>query len=281
MAAVATNVVHNIGNALNSMNVSVDLAKTRLQGSKLPGLGKALQLIHEHQADLGGFFSKNPRGEQVIEYLHRLSSSLGDEQSSIREELDRLASGLEHVKRIVMVQQGYARVSGVREAIQVPELLKDAVGLNRAGGTQTDVEVVYDLKSLPPVSVDKHDVMQVLVNLVSNAQDAMRESTGRKVLKLCSGPHPTRPTRFFIQVQDTGVGVPAENLVRIFSHGFTTKADGHGFGLHSAALAATNMGGRLYAASEGVDRGATFTLELPMNADDHDASAGDDLEGVA
>jgi two-component system NtrC family sensor kinase len=62
------------------------------------------------------------------------------------------------------------------------------------------------------------------------------------------------------------VGIAPENLTRIFSHGFTTRTDGHGFGLHSAALAAQQMGGRLTAQSDGPGRGATFTLELPVAA---------------
>ena len=58
--------------------------------------------------------------------------------------------------------------------------------------------------------------------------------------------------------------IPAASLGRIFTLGFTTRKDGHGFGLHSAALAAAEMGGSLVAESDGLGQGATFTLELPM-----------------
>lgn len=68
-----------------------------------------------------------------------------------------------------------------------------------------------------------------------------------------------------ITVSDNGVGIAVENLTRIFAHGFTTKKNGHGFGLHSSALAAKELGGSLRASSEGPDRGATFILELPLN----------------
>jgi signal transduction histidine kinase len=71
------------------------------------------------------------------------------------------------------------------------------------------------------------------------------------------------PSRVRISVSDNGVGIPAENLTRIFSHGFTTKQDGHGFGLHSGALAAKELGGSLSVQSDGPGHGATFTLELP------------------
>jgi signal transduction histidine kinase len=67
-----------------------------------------------------------------------------------------------------------------------------------------------------------------------------------------------------IEVIDTGVGIPPENLERIFSHGFTTRKEGHGFGLHSCALAAKDLGGSLHAESAGPGQGATFTLTLPV-----------------
>jgi signal transduction histidine kinase len=71
--------------------------------------------------------------------------------------------------------------------------------------------------------------------------------------------------RIKIAISDNGVGIPAENLLRIFNHGFTTRKDGHGFGLHSGALAARELGGSLSVRSGGLGEGATFTLELPVN----------------
>jgi signal transduction histidine kinase len=67
-----------------------------------------------------------------------------------------------------------------------------------------------------------------------------------------------------IIVRDNGVGILPENLTRIFGHGFTTKKDGHGFGLHSGALAAKQMNGALSVQSAGPGKGAAFTLELPI-----------------
>ena len=63
---------------------------------------------------------------------------------------------------------------------------------------------------------------------------------------------------------DNGIGIPADNLTRIFGHGFTTRKEGHGFGLHSGALAAKELGGALTVESDGPGKGATFTLEFPI-----------------
>ncbi len=118
---------------------------------------------------------------------------------------------------------------------------------------------------VPQVTVDKHKALQILVNLLRNAKHAMDEfETSEKRLTLRIRQQDDSIVA--LSVIDTGCGIPPENLTRIFSHGFTTRRDGHGFGLHSAALAAQQMGGRLLAHSDGPGRGATFTFELPLAA---------------
>jgi signal transduction histidine kinase len=119
----------------------------------------------------------------------------------------------------------------------------------------------YDAQS-PEITVEKHKALQILVNLIRNAKYACDESGStdkRLTLRVYNGGGRVR-----IAVIDNGVGIPAENLVRIFNHGFTTRENGHGFGLHSAALAARELGGVLRVHSEGPGRGAAFTLELPL-----------------
>ena len=161
-------------------------------------------------------------------------------------------------------QQSLARTPGATETVNVPELVEDALRMNLSGVAQHDIEVIRDFKAVPPVRVEKHKVLQILVNLVRNAKQSC-EVSGRREKKL--GLHTTRDNDHVrIAVSDNGVGIPPENLARIFSHGFTTKKDGHGFGLHSCALAAAEMGGTLTTHSDGIGRGATFTLELPINA---------------
>ena len=113
--------------------------------------------------------------------------------------------------------------------------------------------------------VDRHQVLQILVNLISNATHAMRACPGRQhCLTLRIGLAEDMEGWVRLQVHDTGVGIKPEHLTHIFSQGFTTKEDGHGLGLHSSAVAAKLMGGTLTAHSPGEDDGATFTLELPI-----------------
>jgi C4-dicarboxylate-specific signal transduction histidine kinase len=263
MAEVATGVLHNVGNVLNSVNVSATLVKDFVAQSRIPGLAKLSALLESHREDLATFLTSDDKGRQAIDYLTQLSRQLVFEQSEMLRELDALTRHVGHIKEIVAMQQSYADVAGVVECVSIPELLEDALRINTAALARHQVDVVRDFQSVPDIHVDKHKILQVLVNLISNAKHALAaRPPGARRMTLRVGPNDNG--RIHIQVQDNGVGIPPENLTRIFSHGFTTRKGGHGFGLHSGALAAKEMGGRLTAHSDGLDRGATFTLELPL-----------------
>ncbi len=182
------------------------------------------------------------------------------------EELQSLTRHIDHIKAIVAMQQSYTGVAGVIEAVALPQLFDDAIKLNSASLAKYDIEVVREYEDLPELRLDKQRVLQILVNLVTNAKDALIESgtqqpcmTARIALRSAGDD-----TKLLIEVCDNGTGIAEANLVRIFSHGFTTKKHGHGFGLHSSANAAKELGGTLTARSAGRDRGAVFTLELPF-----------------
>jgi C4-dicarboxylate-specific signal transduction histidine kinase len=262
MAEIATNVLHNVGNVLNSVNVSAILASDLAQKSKADGLGRVVALMREHAHDLGEFIASDPRGKHLPVHLGHLADHLKTEQAAIVKELDSLRSNIEHIKDIVAMQQSYAKVAGVHEIVAVVDLLEDSLRMNTGALARHGVDVVRDFEGQPLVNIDKHKVLQILVNLVRNAKYACSESglPGRRVtLSVRSANGLAR-----IVVADNGVGIAPENLTRIFSHGFTTRADGHGFGLHSGALAARELGGTLSVHSDGVGRGASFSLELPL-----------------
>ena len=261
MAEVATSVLHNVGNVLNSINVSSTLASDRVKKSKIVSVGKVAALLTEHQADLGHFFTEDPRGKQIPAYLVQLAEHLLNEQKAVLDELTLLHQNIEHIKDIVVMQQSYARISGIIETVQITELVEDAVRLNLGALQRHGVEVIREFENVPPMDVEKHKILQILVNLVRNAKYACDESL--RMDKLMTLRVSQRGSMVAITVADNGIGIPPENLVRIFNHGFTTRKEGHGFGLHSAVLAAMEMGGSLSVHSDGVDQGATFILELP------------------
>ncbi len=263
MAEVATGVLHNVGNVLNSVNVSAILLRDNVKKSQIQNLVKATHLLRDHADDAAAFLTQDPKGQRLPGFFIKLGDHLAAEQRSWQEELDGLGRNIEHIKEIVAMQQSYARLSGVSEALDAKELVEDALRINASAFSRHGVTLVRAFQDVPKVTVDKHKVLQILINLLRNAKYAMDDS-GKSEKTLTVAIRAGDEGRVWIEVVDTGVGIPAENLARIFQHGFTTKQDGHGFGLHSGANAAREMGGNLIARSDGPGTGATFTLELPV-----------------
>ena len=264
MAEVATGVLHNVGNVLNSVNVSANLLAEYVRDSKGSNLARVVAVLKEHAADLGNFVTTHPQGKHLTRLLETLDQHLTEERQASVSELANLRKSVEHIKDIVAMQQNYAVVAGVQEQMTASELVEDSLRLSAASLTRHRVETVREYSDTPVINVDKHKVLQILVNLVSNAKYACVESgrlDGRMTMRVSSSESGVK-----ISVTDNGVGIPQENLTRIFNHGFTTRKTGHGFGLHSGALAARELGGSLTVHSDGPGCGATFTLELPLQS---------------
>jgi PAS domain S-box-containing protein len=264
MAEVATNVLHNVGNVLNSVNVSASMVSERIKRSKCTGLGRVAALFSEYSADLATFMS-GPQGRHVPAYLTELANELVAERDAAVAELTALRSNIEHIKEIVAMQQGYARLGGVTDTVDVRVLVDDSLRMNEGAFNRHGVTIVRDFEDVPPVRVDKHKVLQILVNVIRNAKYACSEAKGGGDRRVTVRVRAST-SAVLVAIIDTGVGIPRENLDRIFSYGFTTRAEGHGFGLHSSALAARELGGTLRAESPGPGMGATFTLTLPLAA---------------
>ncbi|HYD84814.1 MAG TPA: HAMP domain-containing sensor histidine kinase, partial [Opitutus sp.] len=263
MAEVATGVLHNVGNVLNSVNVSATLVIDQVRESKTSHVGKVAALLREHAASLATFIADDPKGSRIPGYLDALAEELANERRTIVGELEHLCKNIEHIKDIVAMQQNYAKVSGLVEDVPLVDVVEDALRMNAGAFARHGLEVIRDYQVTPIVGVERHKVLQVLVNLIRNAKYACDESgrpDKRIVISITQDGDRVR-----IGVVDNGIGIPPENLTRIFAHGFTTRKQGHGFGLHSGALAAQEMGGSLLAHSDGLGHGAAFTLELPLS----------------
>lgn len=262
MAEIATGVLHNVGNVLNSVNVSAEMVSNRLRSSKRSQLTRVVDLLQQHDEHLGEFLTTDEKGKQVPNFLKALADHLETEEQSMLEESQSLMKNVEHIKTIVATQQSYAGISGMLEPIDVNGLLDDAVRLNSSSFERHHIRVKRNYETLPSVLADKQRLLQIVVNLVKNAKEALLEQNQEeRVLTLLTS---VDEDRLIIEVSDSGVGIEKENLTRIFSHGFTTKATGHGFGLHSCANAATEMNGTLSVRSDGPMQGASFTLNLPL-----------------
>ena len=262
MAEIATGVLHNVGNVLNSVNVSATVAAGRIGELRVDKLRAAVGLLDQHQDDLAEFLSSDPKGVRVISYLGKLGNQLEEDRQISLKELEQLCDHVGHIKQIVATQQSLAKVSGLIEKTSLAEVVEDAVRIVVPSFDRHGIRLERKFEDLPDVPADKHQILQILLNLLRNAKEAIKENESRRKqieIRLCRHGH----DRIRIEVRDSGVGLDREHLTRIFAHGFTTKRNGHGFGLHSGALAAKQMGGSLWAESEGRGQGASFILELP------------------
>jgi two-component system, LuxR family, sensor kinase FixL len=200
-------------------------------------------------------------------YLEQLGEHLIAENEKLCAEARVIASHVQHIGQIVAAQQTYARRGGLIEEIDVAELLDQAIALNFA--TQSEVSVRRNYERVPRLTLDRHKLIQILGNLLSNARQALRDKPqGQKVLSVSVR---SRQAWLEVEVEDSGIGISPEALSRLFTFGFTTKKDGHGFGLHASAILAKELQGELTAHSEGSDHGARFTLRLPLMAQDQAA----------
>jgi C4-dicarboxylate-specific signal transduction histidine kinase len=188
---------------------------------------------------------------------------LQTEEEAMMEESRSLTADVEHIKTIVATQQSYAGNSSMLEPTDISTLLDDAVRMNMTSFERHGIRVERKYIDLPTILADKQRLLQIVINLVKNAKESLTEQNIGQDRTLTLQTRAV-DDRLIIEIVDTGVGIRKDDLTRIFSHGFTTKASGHGFGLHSCAIAATEMEGSLSAHSEGHLKGATFTLNLPL-----------------
>ncbi|MGA2191567.1 MAG: ATP-binding protein [Steroidobacteraceae bacterium] len=264
MAEIATNVLHNIGNVLNSVNISATLVSDRVKNPRAAGLGKVAALLQQHAADLAAFISADERGKHLPVYLSQLSEQLVLDQRVTLQEIDLLRKNIDHIKEIVVMQQSYSKLVGVPERLAVASLVDDALRMNTGAFSRHGVSVKCEFEDVPEIFAEKHKILQILINLLRNAKyacEASDRADKQVVISIANQPGGVR-----IAVADNGIGILPDHMTRIFSHGFTTKKDGHGFGLHSGALAARDMGGALRVDSAGLGFGATFTLDLPLKS---------------
>jgi signal transduction histidine kinase len=238
----------------------------RVKGLRVTNLVRAAELMESNREHLGRWIVEDARGSKLPSYLMTLGHQLQEEKAELEKEVNELALNMEHIKEIVAMQQSYARVYGVAETIALADLVESALKVEAGGYARHGINIVREFETVPLATLDRHRVLQILVNLLHNAKYACDES-GRTDRCVRVQIKPVNGQRVRIEVADNGVGISPENLTRIFAHGFTTRKTGHGFGLHSAAIAAKELGGSLSVQSDGPGCGASFALEIPLQPD--------------
>lgn len=261
MAEVASGVLHNVGNVLNTANVSAQLALDHVRQLEVARLAQVAPLLEAQTEQPDAEPGDNGKTRQIAAYLRQLAEHLAGEQASVLQELNALQESIRHVGDIVSTQQAYARDIGVIESFSAESVIKDSLRMSTTSFGQLGIEVILECDPGLRLTADRQKLLQVLVNLIRNAKHALQERDADRQLTVTAAPIDGERVR--ISVMDNGAGIAPEHRSRMFSFGFTTKRDGHGFGLHSSALAVKEMRGTLTVHSAGPGQGATFTLELP------------------
>ncbi|HYO68224.1 MAG TPA: ATP-binding protein, partial [Archangium sp.] len=260
-AEVASSVLHDVGNALTSLVVDSGALRRMVEASRMGRVEQVVHLLAQHRDDLAGFLTKDPRGLQLFTYLSGLACELAQERVSLQRGMEDLSKNVERVRTIIQLQQTYAKSTLLVEECDLAEVLEEALRLQAGVLQQWSVRVTKELLPLPRMKVDRHRLLQILLNLLSNARQAMEPVVpGQRQLRIrlyAEGEW------VLFQVIDNGRGIAPEVRERLFTQGFTTRREGHGIGLHSSALAAQLMGGKLTLESAGLGAGATATFKLP------------------
>jgi signal transduction histidine kinase len=260
MAEVATGVLHNVGNVLNSLGIAASTAHARLKASQFDRLERVAGILESHRGSLANFLENDPRGQRLPDYVGALGVQFKSDAHAIQQEMDAISSHIAYLREIVQAQQSFARVGGAQDTVDVRELVETALTLKAQ--ELNGAQITRDIADLPHLLTDRYKLLQIIVNFVTNACDAMAANKP-------TAPRLTIHARLVlgqleIAVDDTGVGIPADLLPRIWEFGFTTKPQGHGFGLHSAAVAAQQLGGTIAARSDGQGLGASFCVKIPL-----------------
>jgi signal transduction histidine kinase len=235
MAEVATCILHNIGNVLNSVNISTQLLIERSGHFEIESLTKLAELLEKNKHQMDTFIQQDQIGKMLPDYIKQLSEYWKTEKEFICTEMSELNEKVQHIKTIVIMQQSLSKSEKVMEKLDVNSLLEDALLINSIEKHSINIQREY--VKTPIFEFDKVKILQILVNLTKNSMESLIESS----------------------VQDKILLLRTQ-----FSYGFTTKVKGHGFGLHSCALAAQESGGSLTAHSPGLGKGSTFVLRLPI-----------------
>ncbi|MCP4474688.1 MAG: hypothetical protein GY821_09030, partial [Gammaproteobacteria bacterium] len=266
MADIATSVLHNIGNVLNSASVSIALAQEKFDGSVLEKFQVLIDLINAHHESLGDYLTNDEKGKLIPEYLMLIAAKLTEQDKAIKDEIANVDTHLQHIKEVVAMQQSLSKPAKFCEQVLLVDLIDAALKMSGCDERKKSITLEKDYKISPTMTTDRTKVIEILVNLFRNSQQAMKSNALQEVNVMNIVIDQDEVDKMVrITVSDNGSGISPEHKVKIFSCNFTTKPDGHGVGLHASANLAKELGGSLQLEESVPGEGATFSLLLPVN----------------
>ncbi len=261
LADITTGTLHNVKNILSSVKTSSDFMRKILHGDSLTGFKRANEMLRENIGNIENFICNDPKGKKLMEFYLKIEEVLDKEVQTTKKHMNRLREKVNAIENIVTTQQSYGGSIPVREHLEIIDIIEDALTMQMESIKNHSINVTKEHKRAPKINVEKTKLMHILINLINNAKDAMLGTpTEKRSITISTD---SDDSYVFIKVKDTGNGISSEDFNNIFTHGFTTKKDGHGFGLHSCASYMKEMHGEMWAESQGEGKGAEFVLKFP------------------
>ena len=265
MANVASTVLHNVGNVLTSVMVAANMVESLVAQSSVTLVNRVAELLATHREDLGTYLTEDPKGKRIPPSLEKLGDHLIEEQQTVLKEMKGVVRNIRHMRQVILSHQAMAKSVGETEQIALVDILSHAMELSFQPEDSNWMTICGDYEEVPAVWADQHQLLQILVNLLRNAKQAMLQHIQENhVLNLSVKYQSDGQESVVLRIRDSGIGIAPEHISKLFMRGFTTKKDGNGIGLHSSIAAIQDMGGTMHVHSEGVGKGATFELTFPV-----------------
>ena len=282
---VIDTVLHNIGNAINSVATGVDTLHGWLADSRLvKRLETLADLVDAHEHDWTSWLDHDEQGRQVRPFLLSLVRDLAAERSSLQKTAVRVRDRVRHIVDIIRTQASFADGTVERQQINLPRTITEAVRVVQESFGRRGGMIEVDCSQAPTeILVQESRLQQMVVNLLKNAMEAITERAER--LENDPGWRPAirllayraeRDGFLVIDIIDNGIGIDPSRLRSVFNAGYTTKKNGSGLGLHSAANFVIGSGGSIRPLSAGIGHGTTMRVTLRLAAQPQTPPAGED-----
>ncbi|MDA0147581.1 sensor histidine kinase [Vibrio sp. LaRot3] len=232
-------------------------------------------VIHEKLSALGELTAgiaheiNNPSAV-ILGNVELIQFELGDDSDRVKDELEAIHAQIDRIRNITRSLLQYSRQGGVQDEItwqHVNPIIEESITLVKTGSKKRDVEFVSNLKAHTSVEVNRHQLLQILVNLQMNGIHAM-QGKGKLTISSEDWIEDGQDRGAVVHIQDEGCGIKPENLKRIFSPFYTTRRDGTGLGLSVSQSILSQTGGEITVESEW-GKGSCFSVYLPKKVENN------------
>jgi signal transduction histidine kinase len=274
MAEVAVGILHNIGNAVTPAKVGLFRLSNRMQQKPLlRDLPAALIEI----ASLIPLFDSlsDAEKERLLGIIELVPATIEEEYALNAEEIEQIRRKLNHIDSIISLQMRYAQLFGDVESVDLPGVVEDALTLLDDALQKNSTRIIRQFEPVPPVRIEKTKLIQIIVNLIKNGYEAMEKIPAEDRVLVLTIRRERKPADCLVlSVKDNGTGFAPDMQQKLFQFGYSTKAKGSGFGLHSCANYLIARNGSISAHSEGLNKGAEFVVRLAVKDSDVSPEGG-------